>query len=143
MRPGKDQLRVIVEDSAGRKLINGAYSPTGVLPVDRWATIRFSALHDRGDGTGLARVAVDGAEVFPPPGDPGAGAFATTTGQFAGSRSFEVLRSGAALDVARVSIWKSARPDGALPAEAPYKVIEGDAAAANGDDWKRGSDPFV
>ena len=142
-RPGKGQVGVTVEDSAGRKLLRNAFSDTGVLPTGKWITLRLSAMQDRGDGTGFARVTVDGAQAFPPLGDPGAGRFATTTGLFAASRSFEVLRSEARLDVARVAIWKAARPDGAAPAGAPFKLIEGDAAAASADGWKAGTARFA
>ncbi len=143
MRLGKGQVRVTLEDSRGVKLIGGVYSDTGVLPVGRWVTIRLSAMQDIGDGTGFARVTVDGVQAFPPAGDPGAGRFATTTGLFAANRSFEVLRAAEPIDVARVAIWKAARPDGARPATAPYKVIEGGAAAANADAWKAGTTAFA
>ena len=143
MRAGREQLRVTVEDSTGAKLILNAYSGTGVLPLDRWITIRLAALQDVGDGTGFARVTVDGAAVFPPAGNPEQGRFATGTGHFASSRSFELLRSSARLDMARVAIWKEARPDGATPASMPFKVIEGGAAAANADAWKAGTGSFT
>lgn len=136
MRAGRRQFRVTMKDSAGARLVAGLYSPLEALPVDRWTTIRLVALHDQGDGTGFARVSVDDASVFPPAGNPSQGRFATTTGRFPAIRSFEVLRGGARLDVARVAIWKSARPDGARPATAPFKLIEGDAARANADPWK-------
>lgn len=144
-RAGKRQIRVTVEDATGARMISGAYSDVEALPLDRWATIRVSAMHDRGDGTGFARVFVDGAQAFPPPGNEAAGRFATSaTPTFAANRSFELLRvGGLRLDVARVAIWKTARPDGAAPAEPPFKLIEGGAAAANADPWKQGTDLFT
>ena len=142
-RGGKQALRLNLEDSDGARLLRLAYSEAGVLPLGRWITIRLSAMQDRGDGTGFARVAVDGAPVFPPAGDPGRGAFATTTGAFSSHRTFAVLGGDLPLDVARIRLWREARPDGAAPEAAPFKIIEGDAAAANADGWKAGSDGFA
>ena len=142
-RPGKQQLRLTMEDSAGAKLVSSASSARGVLPLDRWITLRVAALQDRGDGTGFLRVLIDGAEVFPAAGDPAAGRFATTTGTFAGSRNFELLNGASLLDVGRIAIWTEARPDAGRPAGAPLKLIEGDAAAANADGWKQGAGDFT
>ena len=142
-RAGKQGLRLNLEDSDGARLLRLGYSEAGVLPLGRWITIRLSAMQDRGDGTGFARVAVDGAPVFPPADDPDRGAFATTTGLFSSHRTFAVLGGDLPLDVARIRLWKEARPDGAAPEAAPFKIVEGDAAAANADGWKAGSDGFA
>lgn len=144
-RANKRQIRVTVEDATGARMINGAYSATEVLPLDRWVTIRVSAMQNRGDGTGFARVFVDGAQAFPPLDNPGVGQFATSANpSFAANRAFELLRGALRLDVARVAIWKTARPDGTAPTSAPFKLLEGSAAVANADLWKAaGTDPFT
>ena len=137
-RAKKRQLSLTLRDPGNVKPFDGT-SATGAFEHGEWITIRASALRDLPGGGGAARVSVDGTAVIAS----GSGGFANAAGPFDASQSLAALAGAIPLDVASIRIWKSAREDGGLPEGAPHKVIEGDAAAANADDWKRGGDAFT
>ena len=137
-RDKKRQLTLSVKEPGNVKLFDGI-SATHVFEHGVWTTIRVSVLRDLPGGGGTARVSVDGAEVIAS----GPGEFASGAGPFDAGQALKALSGSVPLDVERIRIWKGAREDGELPAGTPYKVIEGDAAAANADAWKSGGDPFT
>ncbi len=128
------KLRLRVRDSGGVVHVDNIQSSAGIVVDGVQADIRFSLDLP----AGFARIWVNGALAIDE-------SFTSAAPTLPSNRALLLLANNTGAyqiegTVSRLAVWKSATPDGALPASAPYKDLVGPASAVNADPWKNGAD---